>query len=163
MALAHLSIGSNIGERKYYLEEALMAVEVKIGHIVSKSFIYESQSWGYQGQNFLNMVIKVETTLAPSEILKAIHQIESGFGRVKVTGIYTDRPIDLDIIFYEDIIINIENLIIPHPKMQNRLFVLIPLFDIDPEYIHPVFNKNIRQLRDKCMDKGWIKLYDEIK
>lgn len=161
MAHAYLSIGSNSGERLQFLERALTTVEGKIGKILSRSSVYESQAWGYNGQDFLNMVIKVETPLTSNQTLSVIHEIERDLGRVKLAKGYSDRTIDLDIIFFDDLIIEqSEHLVIPHPHMQHRLFVLVPLLDIAPDFIHPVLNKSIVQLRDECEDSGWIKRFD---
>lgn len=157
MALAHISIGSNAGNRDQNIELSLQMIQEKIGRIVSQSHVYESQSWGYEGQNFLNLTVLVKTALKPVEILNANQVIEKEMGRIKIPGRYTDRTIDLDILFYEDLVLNTEKLSIPHPHLQNRLFVLIPLMDISPDFTHPVFHKNIQQLREECADTGWIR------
>jgi 2-amino-4-hydroxy-6-hydroxymethyldihydropteridine diphosphokinase len=157
MAITFLSIGSNSGDRSAYLQQSVKLIEQKIGRIIRRSDVYETQSWGYEGQNFLNMVVEVETTFAPQKIIEIIQSIEIEMGRVRLSGQYSDRTIDLDILFYEKEIISDENLIIPHPRLHERMFALEPMMDIDPDFRHPVLNKTIRQLRMECPDKGWIR------
>lgn len=162
MPIAYLSIGSNVGDRRLNLKNSLQEVKTIVGKITALSPVYESQSWGYDGLNFLNMAIKVETLLFPAELLIRINTIEANMGRVKIQGKYTDRPIDLDILFYDQAIINSDNLLIPHPHLQNRMFVLKPLNDIEPEFIHPVLFKSIAKLLEECPDQGWIERVGEI-
>jgi 2-amino-4-hydroxy-6-hydroxymethyldihydropteridine diphosphokinase len=157
MAVVFLSIGSNSGDRSVYLQQSLKWIEQGIGNIVKHSDIYETQSWGFEGQNFLNMVVKVETSLTPQGIIDIIQSVEQQMGRVRISGQYADRIIDLDILFFEKEVISDKNLIIPHPRLHERLFVLEPMMDIAPDFVHPVFNKPIQQLREECQDKGWIK------
>lgn len=157
MAVMFLSVGSNSGDRSAYLQQAVNWIEQKIGRITGLSHVYETQSWGYEGQNFLNMVVQVETAEEPHKIIDTIHAIELAMGRVRVSGQYTDRTIDLDILFYDNEIVSDKDLVIPHPRLHERLFVLDPLMDIDPEFKHPVLNKTIRQLKEECVDEGWIR------
>lgn len=161
MAVTFLSAGSNSGDRSAYLQQAVKEIEQKIGRITGLSHVYETQSWGYEGQNYLNMVVKVETALSPHKIIDSIHAIELAMGRVRIAGQYADRTIDLDILFYNDEIVSDGHLVIPHPRLHERLFVLEPMMDIDPDFMHPVLNKNIRQLKEECRDEGWIKKLPE--
>jgi 2-amino-4-hydroxy-6-hydroxymethyldihydropteridine diphosphokinase len=160
MELVFLSIGSNTGDRVYYITESLKAIETEIGTIVRMSDIYETQAWGYSGLDFLNMVVLVETSLIPEQVLGIIKRIEAELGRVKKSDEYADRTIDLDILFFESQIFIGEKLIIPHPQLQNRLFVLVPLNEIAPDFLHPVFLKPIKQLLAECNDSGWIRKTD---
>jgi 2-amino-4-hydroxy-6-hydroxymethyldihydropteridine diphosphokinase len=105
------------------------------------------------------MVVKIETALTPAQIIHSIKAGELEMGRVRVPDKYTDRTIDMDIIFYEKEVISDENLEIPHPRLHERLFVLEPLMDIDPDFRHPVINKTIKQLREECKDEGWIRKF----
>jgi 2-amino-4-hydroxy-6-hydroxymethyldihydropteridine diphosphokinase len=161
MADAFLSLGSNRGDRLSNLSRSLQRIEEKAGKIIARSPVYESQSWGYEGQDFFNMVIKIETLHSPLEILWITQQIEKDAGRIKTPGQYSDRSIDLDILFYDQVIIKGEQLIIPHPRLHERLFVLTPLMDIEPDLFHPVQNKTIVQLYNECADKGWIRLFSK--
>ncbi|HEX3008234.1 MAG TPA: 2-amino-4-hydroxy-6-hydroxymethyldihydropteridine diphosphokinase [Bacteroidales bacterium] len=156
-----LSIGSNSGDRLLNLNRSLEEIEGKAGKIVARSPVYESRSWGYEGQDFLNMVIKIETQLSPLAILRMTQQIEKNAGRIKTPGQYSDRSIDLDILFYDHLIIKEEELTIPHPRLHERLFVLVPLMDIEPDYIHPTKNKTITQLFNECTDEGWIRPFSK--
>lgn len=157
MARIFLSMGSNMGNRMDFLKNASLAVKKDIGTVSAKSLVYETQSWGYEGMNYLNMVLQVNTSLSPEKLLLAIQKIEASLGRVKTIGRYTDRPIDLDILFYENEVLNVDNLVIPHPRIQDRLFVLAPMMDVDPDFVHPVLNKTIMMLREECSDQSWIK------
>ncbi len=161
MAITFLSVGSNSGDRSAYLQQAVNKIGLEIGRIIGLSHVYETQSWGYEGQNYLNMVVKVETALTPHKIIDSIHAIEQVMGRVRISGQYADRTIDLDILFYNDEIVSDEHLIIPHPRLHERLFVLEPMMDIDPDFRHPVLKKTIRQLKEECRDEGWIKKLPE--
>ncbi len=157
MAVMFLSVGSNSGNRSAFLQQAVNRIEQEIGRIMGRSHVYETQSWGYEGQNFLNMVVKVETDETPHKIIDGIHAIELAMGRIRVSGQYINRTIDLDILFYDNEIVSDEDLSIPHPRLHERLFVLEPMMDIDPEFRHPVLNKTIRQLKEECRDEGWIR------
>lgn len=163
MAFTYLSIGSNHGNRELYLQTALSALGNAIGKLISVSDVYESQSWGYEGQNFLNMAVKLQTEQDPYKILPVIQDIETRAGRIRTPGKYTDRTVDIDILFMDDLVFQDEELVIPHPQIRNRLFVLIPLMDIDPDFMHPVLRKTISQLRDECSDAGWIRFHSVIR
>lgn len=157
MAIVYLSLGSNIGDRQAYLNKALQAVDNRIGKINLRSKIYETESWGYNGRNFLNMAVEVFTSLSPEVVLDNIRKIETELKRNRLAGEYSDRTIDIDILFYDEDIFESENLKIPHPQIQNRLFVLIPLMDIAAELEHPFLHKTIKVLAKECTDKGWIR------
>lgn len=157
MSIVYLSLGSNIGEREAYINTAMKAIGYKIGNIQLKSKIYETQSWGYSGGNFLNMALQIFSVLSPEVILSHIRSIETELKRSRIAGEYSDRTIDIDILFYDETIVESKNLSIPHPQIQNRLFVLIPMMDIAPELKHPTLYKSITELAKECPDKGWIK------
>jgi 2-amino-4-hydroxy-6-hydroxymethyldihydropteridine diphosphokinase len=163
MAITFLSIGSNIDDRLLYLNRAIQCIHEKIGRVILQSNIYETEAWGYDGSNFLNMVIKAETELDPTEILLAIQAIEAELKREKQPGGYSDRTIDIDILFYNQEVIEAEDLKIPHPQIPNRNFVLDPMVDIAPDFIHPGLNKTIKELATKCTDKSWVKPFSYIK
>ena len=156
MAITFLSIGSNIGDRLLYLNTAMQNIREKLGTIMSQSNIYETESWGYEGDNFLNMAIKIETRLKPADILIAIREIETELKRERQAGRYTNRTVDIDILFYNQEIVDTEELKIPHPHISERNFVLEPLMDIAPDLVHPQLNKTIKELAQACTDKSWI-------
>ena len=154
MPEVYLILGSNIGDRKNYLEQAISMINEAIGKIQAKSSLYETVPWGFDDKNnFLNQVIKVETSLQPENLLKEILQIEKIIGRIRTGEKYSSRVIDIDILFYEKKIIHSENLVIPHPLMHERKFVLVPLAEISGQFIHPVFNKTIQILLNECKDE----------
>ncbi len=152
---AYLSIGSNMGNRYLNLQKALLALDKNVGPILKTSSVYENAAVGFDGGDFLNACILLETKLSPSELLLELKKIESQFGRKKNTieG-YTSRNIDLDILYFNDLVINGAGLAIPHPRMKNRNFVLKPLADIAPQFYHPVFKKDTRNLLQECKDKN---------
>lgn len=148
MAIVHLCLGSNLGNREDYFKKAMNEIENRIGPIVALSSFYETEAWGYEsGNKFLNACIAVNTTLSSKDCLFQLKDIEMILGRLKTAkNNYSDRVIDIDIIFYDNLVLETPELTIPHPKMQERLFVLNPLFEIAPDYNHPVFNKTVRTL-----------------
>jgi 2-amino-4-hydroxy-6-hydroxymethyldihydropteridine diphosphokinase len=155
-----LGLGSNLGERNEILQEAKTRIAEVIGTVVSVSSIYETEPWGFESENdFLNMVLFVKTELSPSGLLGRILMIESQLGRTRCDTGYTSRNIDIDILLYDNEIVRDEALVIPHPKMHERRFVLVPLAEIAPEIIHPVFNKSIASLLKSCKDKSLVRKY----
>ncbi len=160
MEIVFLGIGTNLGNRENNLEQAIARIEEYIGRILKSSSIYETEPWGFQPKDeFLNMVVKVETTLTPSGLLGRILMIESLLGRVRGQKQYISRLIDIDILLYVDLIVNEESLKIPHPLLHERKFVLVPLCEIASEMIHPVLKKSIADLLEICEDKSEVKKY----
>jgi 2-amino-4-hydroxy-6-hydroxymethyldihydropteridine diphosphokinase len=159
MACIYLGIGSNSSDKGVKINEALKLLEEKIGIIVAKSHIYETEPWGFEcNDNFLNMAVEINTNLTPEEILLSCKNIEKSLGREKSTkNKYDSRTIDLDILFYKNEIIKTSAMVIPHASIEKRLFVLLPLNDIAPHYVHPVLKENITTLLQKCTDTCWIK------
>ena len=128
MTIVFLGIGTNLGNRESNLEEAVARIEEYIGPVLDSSSIYETEPWGFQAKDeFLNKVVKVNTELTPSGLLGRILMIESLLGRVRGQVRYSSRLIDIDILLYEDLIVEEESLKIPHPLLQQRKFVLVPL------------------------------------
>lgn len=141
----YLGLGSNVGDRQANLLAALTAFPPQLD-ILARSPVYQTDPWGYLDQDdFLNQVVKVGTDLSPHELLSFLKEIEQRLGRVKrfKNG---PREIDIDILFIDDAVIEKEGLRIPHPHLAERAFVLVPLNDIAPKFVHPVFNKTINQL-----------------
>lgn len=144
-----LALGSNLGERVLILEQARVAIEKRIGLLKKCSDVIETAPEGYTSHSpFLNQVIEVETVLEPLELLDITQEIERELGRSQKSayGIYHDRTCDIDIILYDDSIIDTERLTIPHPRFTERLFVLQPLVEIAPNQIDPRSKKTIKEL-----------------
>jgi len=148
----YLLIGGNMGNRLEYLSRAKENISKKCGSVLQESSIYETAAWGMEDQEaFLNQVLKIEASLTPEQLLKTILQIEEDLGRKRDLK-YGPRTIDIDILFFNDEMIDQQGLKIPHPQMQNRRFVLVPLNEIAPQKIHPVLKKTITQLLAECPD-----------
>jgi 2-amino-4-hydroxy-6-hydroxymethyldihydropteridine diphosphokinase len=152
MNKVYLLTGGNIGDRIHYLSKAIEEIEKNCGPILQQSSVFETAAWGNENQeSFLNQVLKIQTSLNPDQLLKTILQIEENLGRKRELK-YGPRTIDIDILFFNDQIIDQEGLKIPHPQMQNRRFVLVPLNEIAADKVHPVFQKTISQLLAECPD-----------
>jgi 2-amino-4-hydroxy-6-hydroxymethyldihydropteridine diphosphokinase len=148
-----LITGGNIGNRRKNLETAAALIEKEIGNIIKSSKIYETDAWGITNQPaFYNQIHLVESKFSAKEILDKILNIEAKMGRVRTIK-NAARIIDIDILFFNDELINEPNLIIPHPQIINRRFVLMPLNELVPEMIHPVLKKSIHNLLSNCKDE----------
>jgi len=149
---AFLLTGGNIGDRKNYLWRAKKEIEERCGKILKQSSIYETAAWGKEDQEaFLNQVLKIETGLSSEELLHTILKVEEDLGRKRDLK-YGPRIIDIDILFFNNEVIDLHGLKIPHPQIQNRKFVLVPLNEIAAEKIHPVFQKTVSRLLSECPD-----------
>ncbi|MEG1574118.1 MAG: 2-amino-4-hydroxy-6-hydroxymethyldihydropteridine diphosphokinase [Bacteroidales bacterium] len=151
MNTIYLSLGSNLGNRDNNITIALNEIEKNIGHIIKVSSQYETAPWGFTStNNFINIAVEIETDLTPYQLLEQTQKIETNLGRSKKRGDkYEDRTIDIDILLYNNIIIEEENLTIPHPKMQQRTFVIEPLAEIAPQLYHPISCKTIKEIKDE--------------
>jgi len=154
MSKVYLSIGSNKGNRSVLINKAIDEIEKKIGKIISRSSMYQSKSWGFDSNDFYNLNLLIDTDIEPKSLLINLKKIEKSMGREDIDGSYSDRFIDIDILFYDNIIIDSEDLKIPHPKIEIRKFVLVPMLEIADDYVHPILNKTIRQLDNECDDQG---------
>ena len=153
-----LGIGTNLGNRKVNLRKAIEMIGENIGKVIKSSSVYETAPWGFDTENdFLNMVVMVETVDTPSEILKKIITIESMLGRERNQDRYSSRIIDIDILLYNDLIVNENGLKIPHPLMHERRFVLVPLCEIAQDIIHPIQKITISSLLSNCRDRSKVK------
>ena len=153
----YIALGSNKGNKLQNLQAAVDAIFVKVGAVNRISKVYQTPAIGFEGDDFFNACIKVETELKPKKLLKALQEIESKLGREsKTIDVYESREIDLDILFYGNEILEEKALVIPHPELQSRRFVLQPLFDIAKDFEHPFLNKNIELLLEECEDSSII-------
>jgi len=161
MKTAYLSIGSNLGNREDNIGDAIAALAKRGIRVVKESSLYETEPVGFRDQGwFLNCAVEVETTLGPAELLEAIWGIEQSMGRHRTVPM-GPRVIDIDIVLYDDQIVENENLSIPHPRMLARNFVLVPLDEIAPHVLHPIAQKTIHELladsRDSSEVRPWLK------
>jgi 2-amino-4-hydroxy-6-hydroxymethyldihydropteridine diphosphokinase len=157
MNKAYLLTGGNEGDRFLHMQQARANIELICGQLLLVSSIYETAPWGKTDQpDFLNQVILIDTKFSPEELLKGILSIEEKGGR-KRTVKNAPRTIDIDILFYNDLILEKPGLTIPHPRIAIRRFVLEPLNEISPEFVHPVLGKTIRQLLLECKDELGVK------
>jgi 2-amino-4-hydroxy-6-hydroxymethyldihydropteridine diphosphokinase len=154
----YFSIGSNQEDREFNIEDALGRIVENIGNVNRTSSFYETEPWGFQSrEQFLNIVAEADTDLNPADLMDTITKIENRMGRIRDKVRYTSRIIDIDILLYEDVIVNDVNLRIPHQLMHERNFVLIPMNEIAPDLVHPVNGKTISELLEVCSDKSGIK------
>jgi len=153
----YIALGTNLGERSANLDSALASLPPVV-NILSCSPVYETPPWGYLHQSsFLNQVVKCETHLTPEELLDYLKAIEKRLGR-KPTFLYGPRTIDLDILFFDDMVFETPSLIIPHPRLEERAFVLVPLADLDSDMKHPVSRKSIIELLES-VDISGVELF----
>lgn len=155
MARIVLITGGNLGPVAENLTAARLSVEKSVGKVVCRSSMIASDAWGFEApERFLNQVLVVETELAPEEALDRCQQIEREMGRRRIPGAgYRSRTMDIDILFYDRRIVRTERLTIPHPLIAERDFVLAPLEEVLPDFVHPVLGKTVRELRALLADR----------
>ena len=162
MAIVYLCLGSNSGDRLKLIEQAVgflnLAQDIKL---IRTSALYETEPWGVKNQNwFLNMALEIKTSLSPQDLLVKLQNIERTLGRNREKEIrWGERPIDIDIIFYDNLVLESDVLTIPHKFMHKRAFVLVPLLELIPDFVHPVFNITISQLYDNLEEVEEVYLY----
>lgn len=146
MSTIYLLLGVNLGNRFSQISNAFQEIKEKVGSVKKYSAIYETAAWGREDNPpYLNQVLCVNTNMAPHELLRTIHEIECALGRTRQLK-WESRLIDIDILFYDDLVLNEQDLVIPHPFIHKRKFTLVPLAEIASEYIHPVLLKTVGQL-----------------
>ncbi len=149
----YLALGTNLGERKDNLQAAICAFDPLIS-VVHRSLIYETEPWGFTDQPaFLNMVVRAETELSARALLDFLKKLEATLGRI-ATFRNGPRLIDLDILFYDDLILNTPGLVIPHPRLHERAFVLVPLADVAPDLVHPILGLSVFELTGRLDVRG---------
>lgn len=159
MKKVYLALGSNIGSREDFLKRSVAMLNETCGPVLSSSAVYTTDPVGFNSEvKFLNMVIMLETEMEASEMLHNIMLIEAELGRERIRKGYSSRTIDIDILFYGDEVIAEESLKVPHPRLHERKFVLVPLNEIAPDLVHPVFKKKIELLLASCHDRSEVKL-----
>lgn len=158
-----LLIGGNVGDKIFYLKKTIELLSRNLGDVIKKSSVYKTAAWGFESDDFYNMALVVETSLSPMECLDMTQNIETEIGRKEKSkdGNYSARCMDIDLMFYNDIVLQNERLSIPHQKMQERKFVLIPLNEIMGHYIHPKEEKTISELLRECIDQSEVKKINE--
>jgi 2-amino-4-hydroxy-6-hydroxymethyldihydropteridine diphosphokinase len=158
---AYLLLGTNLGDRKLNLEKSIAQIKLSIGDVFAISSIYETEPWGNTNQpGFLNQAVGVSTKLSPQELIKELLSIEQDLGRVRLEK-WGQRLIDIDIIFYGDKIVDEQDLKLPHPLMQDRKFVLVPLNEIAGEIIHPLFKQKISSILANLSDDLLVSKFTE--
>ena len=156
-------LGSNLGNRELLVNQAVEMIGKRCGKIVAKSSMYESEPWGFKADYwFLNQVVVIDTTMSPDELMLSLLSIEKELGRDRSIQheCYVSRPMDLDILYYDDEIIDTDLVVAPHPRLHLRRFTLLPLCDVAPDFIHPLLGKSNRQLLDECKDLGIVNKFE---
>ena len=155
--VAYIGLGSNLGDRFKNLQQAIDSIHQEVGSISKISRVYKSEAMGFDGPEFLNAAIQVRTHMPAGKLLKKLQSIEKTFGRVKKKDKgYESRNLDLDLLFYGDLVKSSKSLKVPHPELGNRRFVLQPLMDLDAQYVHPVSENTIEELLESCQDESVV-------
>jgi len=157
MYTTYILLGSNLGDSRRYISDAIVEIESMLGIITAKSSLYQTASWGKHDQpDFINQVIELQTSLNPADLLKGVLEIENIFGRQRLEK-WGSRTIDIDILLYDDQLVNFPDLIIPHPYLSVRRFSLMPLSEIAPDLVHPISKKSIAELLVELNDDLFVK------
>lgn len=164
MNIVYLILGGNLGKRDEVIFHALRKIDRQLGKIIRQSGIYESEAWGYKLQpSFFNCVVCCETLQNAEQCLKTAMSIEEQIGRIRTNEKWRERIIDIDILYYNQEVIDTADLKVPHPQIQNRRFALIPLVEIAQDFMHPTLEKSNYQLLENCEDTLDVKLVIEAK
>jgi len=157
MPMAYFSMGSNLGDRKENLARAMAILEERTGSRVSRSPVYRTEPWGYQSDHhYYNCCLAFPTELSPRILLRILQQVEKDLGRMRAGNEFSDRIIDIDLLLLGQTVINEPGLVVPHPRLAQRRFVLQPLADIAPAVVHPVLGQSISELLADCPDQSEV-------
>lgn len=169
MERCYILFGSNMGDKDALFAQACLLINNRCGRVVQVSAAYESEPWGFEAEEwFLNRVIVVETEKSPEELLQQLLEIERELGRIRHPEIqgYTSRTADLDLLYFGHRVINTDTLTVPHPRLHLRRFALVPMCEVAPEWVHPIFGRTqqelLQQCPDECVVRGMELKNDEI-
>lgn len=155
----YLLLGGNLGDRPSHLADARKSIAAAVGPITQRSKLYETAAWGNTEQpSFLNQVLKVQTEVKPEQVLQKVNSIEQELGRVRLEH-WGARVIDIDILFYDQRVLQSQRLTVPHPQLHLRRFTLLPLAEIAPRLVHPVLGKTVEELLEMCPDTLEVREY----
>jgi len=153
----YLCLGTNLGDKAANLTRAIEHISECCGVVCRRSGIYLSSAWGYKSENeFYNQCLKIETNFEADELIDRLFSIEEDMGRVRESSDYKDRLMDIDILFFDDLVMETYKLIVPHPRIGDRRFVLVPMKELAPDHIHPLIEKTISELLEECKDKSVV-------
>lgn len=159
----YLLLGSNLGNRAFQIQQAVLRIEKLVVNIAAISNLYESAAWGVENQqDFYNLIIRVKTLMPANELLVATQAVEQDMGKVKL-GQWMQRSIDIDILYYNSDIVKEPALIIPHPHIRDRKFTLLPMAELAPGFVHPILGKTQQELLDQCEDPLWVRPLGSLK
>ena len=158
-SITYLMLGGNVGDRLDYLHRSIELLRHDVGRMIAMSAVYESEPWGFEDTRwFLNQVVVVETSLRPFALLESTQRIEQTLGRKRTHDGYQSRTMDIDILLYDNIVINTPELVIPHPRMAERMFVLQPMVELASTMKHPVLLHTMEYLKEHCKDTMQVKV-----
>jgi 2-amino-4-hydroxy-6-hydroxymethyldihydropteridine diphosphokinase len=160
MAEVFILLGGNVGDKSKIFNESRKLIGERVGLIKKMSSIYATEPWGFESELFWNQAIIIETELSPLEVLVKTQTIETEMGRIKKSTYYEARTIDIDLLFYDDLELNTPGLTIPHPKMGERKFVLVPLNEIAPDKCHPGTQLSVKEMLGLCTDPLLVESID---
>lgn len=163
MECCYILFGSNMGDKEALFAQACLLINNRCGQVVRVSAAYESEPWGFEAEEwFLNRVIVVETEKTPEELLQQLLDIERELGRVRHPEIqgYTSRTVDLDLLYFGQRVINTDSLTVPHPRLHLRRFALVPMCEVAPEWVHPVFGLTQQELLQQCPDECIVRMME---